>query len=890
MSLTPGTRLGPYEIVSAIGAGGMGEVYRARDSKLDRDVAIKVLPESFALDADRLARFAREAKTLASLNHPNIAAIYGIEDHALVMELVEGEDLSVHIARGPIALADALPIAKQIADALEAAHEQGIVHRDLKPANIKVRSDGTVKVLDFGLAKAMDPAGASGSDAMNSPTLTARATQMGMILGTAAYMAPEQAKGKVVDRRADIWAFGVVLYEMLAGRRLFEADDVSETLAAVLTRDVGPAMSSAAIPPGLRSVIGDCLSRDLKKRFRDIGDVRLLLDKALDAGSSAPASARPASTRWLWPGLAALGVVLAIVMTSLYLRQPHVVPPDALTFEVAAPDLSQVAAISPDGRQIIYGTVASQARPASQLWLRSLGSLEPRPVPGTQSVVLSFAQAPIGISWSPDSRATAFFTANALMRVDLNTGQTAELVKGGMGILMVPGGWNRDGVVLYGRRSGLEAHGSGIFRVADTGGTPAALTELRSGENFHLPSGFLPDGHRFLYFVLKIGDFDTGEVRVGSIDAAPATQSTAALLTADGPAVYASGYLLFVSRGSLMAQPFDSERAVLTGTPTLIASGVNPWISVSTTGHLIYRSGDDGAGQLSELIRFSRDGHVLGKIGVPAIYGDVNLFSVGRQLAVTRTDRGEPNHLHIVDLARGVFSRLSPGSTGDYASAPSSDGTIAYTFSPDGVSRDIYVRAANGVGEARRLVASETVKHPNHWSPDGRFLIYDDHVPGHVQDLMLVRKEGGAPIPFLATDADETFGQFSPDGKWIAYRSTESGRNEVYVRDFAPDRSPAYGTEKTQISVNGGDKPRWSPNGREIFFIQGNTLMTVPVRPEKPFQVGTAVRLFDIKTSSYIPYDVMPDGSFVVSMLLASPGGAASPLRVLLNWSALLRK
>ncbi len=911
MPLASGTRVGVYEIVSPIGAGGMGEVYRARDTKLNRDVAIKVLPESFAMDADRVARFTREAQVLASLNHPNIAQIYAVEigpglfsasgqsekspgpiSTALVMELVEGEDLSAHIARAPIALSDALPLARQIADALEAAHEQGIVHRDLKPANIKVRADGTVKVLDFGLAKAMDPSSGSSFEAMNSPTMTARATQMGMIIGTAAYMAPEQAKGKAVDKRADIWAFGVVLYEMLTGRRAFEGEDISTTLAAVLMRDPDFTALPNDTPPAIDTLLRRCLERDPKRRLRDIGEARWLLSNPQTLSASPVTATAPAGpTRSLWPGVAAIALVASLVMLWLYIRRPESEPPAAVAFEVTAPDISPVGAISPDGRQIIYGTIASQARPVPQLWLKPLGSLEARPVAGTDGVNLTTNQLVIDVAWSANSRDVAFVGPKALMRVDTVTGQTAELVKSGLGVVMLPGGWSRDGVILYGRRSGLETHGTGIWRVADTGGAPVLVSELRSDEVLQTPSGFLPDGHRFLYFVTKGGDFDAGgEVRVGSIDAAPAAQTTAALVTADGPAVYASGYLLFVSKGSLMAQPFDAERAVLSGTPALIASGVAPHIAVSAAGHLVYRAAGEGVGPLSELIRFSRDGRVVGKIGPPAVYGEINALAGGRQLAVSRTDRGDPNHIQIVDLARGVFSRLSPGAAGDYASAPSPAGAIAYTFSPDGVSRDIYVRSANGVGEAHPLVASDTVKHPNNWSPDGRFLIYDDHVPGHMQDLVLVRKEGGAPIPFLATDADETFGQFSPDGRWIAYRSTESGRPEVYVRDFAPDRTPAYGTEKVQISVNGGDKPRWSHDGREIFFLQGSTLVAAPVRLGKPFQVGTAVSLFETRTATYVPYDVMPDGTFVVNTLVETHGAAAPPLRVLLNWQAVLRK
>jgi Tol biopolymer transport system component len=887
--LQSGGRLGPYEIIAPLGAGGMGEVYRARDTKLDRHVALKILPDSFASDADRLMRFEREAKTLASLNHPNIAAIYGIEHRTLVMELVEGEDLSERIARGAVPIDEALPIARQIAEALEAAHEAGVIHRDLKPANIKIRHDGTVKVLDFGLAKAMVPdPESSGSPPVYSPTMTSPAlTAMGLILGTAAYMSPEQAKGRPIDKRADIWAFGVVLYEMVTGRRLFDAEDMSETLAAVLTRDVSATALPAEIPSRLRALVSDCLVRDPRRRLRDMGDVRLLLDRIDEApGPAAPAppAAAARAPRWLWASVALLGTLVAVGMPALYLSRPIADPPEVITFEVSAPDLSAIDAISPDGRQLLYGSIPSEGQPA-RLWLRSLVSLDARPVPGTEALRWRVGSVLIRPVWSPDSRAAVVSGRDALIRVDTVTGHTSALVAGA-GRLIIPGAWSREGVVLFGEWVSAEG---GVRRVAETGGQTDRVTELRPGELFHLPSAFLPDGRRFLYFSRSSAFEITGEVRIGSIDVEPAAQGTTALMTADGPAVYAAGHLLFVSRGSLMAQPFDPIRAELSGKPVELASGVAPVVSASENGRLSYREAGDEADALSELVRYDRSGRILEKIGPPAVYSDVNVVGPGR-LAVGRVDRGEPSHLRVVDIARGVFSRLSPGNNADFAAAPAPDDTIAYTFSPDGISRDIYVRAANGVGEARRLVASESVKHPNDWTPDGRFLMYDEHTPRRAQDLLLVPKEGGESMPFLTTDADETFAQFSPDGKWVAYSSTESSRAEIYVRDFAPDRTPAYGTAKVQISVNGGEKPRWSPGGREIYFLQGNTMMAVPVQPGTPFQAGTARALFDTRPASYVPYDVMPDGTFIVNTRVESRATAARPLRVMLNWPSTLKK
>jgi eukaryotic-like serine/threonine-protein kinase len=891
MALSPGTRFGPYEIVAPLGAGGMGEVYRARDTRLERDVALKILPESFANDPDRLMRFSREAKTLASLNHPNIAAIYGIEDAALVMELVEGRDLSEVIGalaphRG-LPLEEALPIARQIAEALEAAHDNGIVHRDLKPANIKVRADGSVKVLDFGLAKAMDPqtSSTSGSSVANSPTMTSPAlTAMGLILGTAAYMSPEQAKGKPVDKRADIWAFGAVLYEMLTGGRLFQAEDMSETLAAVLTRDIAPAIP-AGIPQPLRALLEDCLVRDPRMRLRDIGEVRRRLDRFDAAGvAQTPQVSARGAGRWLWPAVAGAAVLAAIVLGVMSMSRPVPAKPEAVTFEVTAPNLSTLVSISPDGRQLLYASTPAATEPA-RLWLRPLGGLDARSLPGTEG---ARRQAGGRVVWSPKSDAIVFSAADGLRRLDLATGNLAE-VFAGTGVT-IPGAWNDDGVVLFGRqRINFDSRTAGIWRVNQAGGAAKPVVALRSGDQFLIPSGFLPDGRRFLYFVAGGTPDAQGEVRLASIELEPDAQPTDPVVTADGPAVYDDGRLLYVNRGGLMAHAFDAKRGVLTGEPVLLASGVASTISASRNGHLIYREGNEAGMPTSELRQVDRHGGILKRIGPPAAYTEVAVLAGGRRVAVGRYERGGARHIQVVELGRDVFTRLTPGNYADYVPIPSVDDLIAFTYSEGAESRDLYVRPANGVGDARALVTSEFVKHPNHWSPDGRFLIYDEHVPGRAQDLLIVPRDGGASIPFLATEADETVAQFSPDGKWIAYRSTESGSEQVYIRDFAPGRSPAYGSQKIQVSVDGGDKPRWSPSGKELFFLKGRSMMAVAVQTSPRLEVGIAKVLFETRHTSYHPYDVFPDGTFLINTLVDGPGGVAPAIRVLLNWRSAMK-
>ena len=598
LALTPGTRLGVYEVTARIGEGGMGQVYRARDTALGRDVALKVLPDAFAGDPDRLARFTREAQTLAALNHPNIAHIHGLEEsggvRALVMELVEGDDLSERIARGPIPIEDALPIAAQIAEGLEAAHEQGIIHRDLKPANVKVRPDGTVKVLDFGLAKAMEPTGAAGVNKSFAPTITTPAmTHAGMILGTAAYMSPEQAKGRPVDRRADIWAFGAVLYEMLTGRRAFAGDDVSEVLASVLAREPDWTRLPAALSPALGTCIRRCLDKNPGRGGHSASDLRIELEAIAAAPRRAPEAAPeaglvvPARTRRLRMAFVAAASLAAGVLAAVLVVGSQALPePQSVRFEISAPDKAtfdsglpgsstaafNAGSLSPDGRWIAF--TARDETGQVLLWVRALDDVTARALPGTEGAALPF--------WSPDSRAIAFFTPGKLKTIDPTGGPVQTISDGFTGR---GGTWNSEGVIVF-----AAGRTTPLFRVSASGGDPSPVTRLKPGEAGHRFPSFLPDGRRFLYLrVATEGDVAT--VMVGSLDGGETRELTAA----DSPAVYASpGYLLFVRQGTLLARAFDATRLEFMGEPIPIAQQVTfdnsaRGFSVSDEGTLAYR-------------------------------------------------------------------------------------------------------------------------------------------------------------------------------------------------------------------------------------------------------------------------------------------------------------
>jgi eukaryotic-like serine/threonine-protein kinase len=894
MPLGPGALLGPYEIVSAIGAGGMGEVYRARDTRLDRDVAIKVVPEIFASDPERLARFEREAKTLAVLNHPNIAQIYGIEESggksALVIELVEGETLADLIARGPIPLDEALPIATQIAEGLEAAHEQGIIHRDLKPANVKLRPDGTVKVLDFGLAKALDTIPAAPHVSLSPTITTPAATLHGVILGTAAYMAPEQARGKAVDKRSDIWAFACVLYEMLTGRRAFDGEDIAETLGAVIHKEPVLDALPGDTPPHLRRLLQRCFQKDPKQRMRDIGDVRIELQSGQHAALAyAPTAPSPRSlTAWSGWALAIVSTIglIAVSLTSRRVEQPA--PADPVQFEILAPENSTLIGnptVSPNGRSVVFGARDRDGR--TQLWARELGSAESRPLSGTEDA----AGNPF---WSPDSRFIAYVVGggfgnragNKLNKLDVSGGTPTTLCDL-PGAYRTGGTWNSSGDILFG------VDLLGIWRVPDTGGAPGRVTA--EGQ---LPN-FLPDGRHFLYRRTPgNGAGRGGGLAIGSLDAGANQPASQELIPDTSAFIYvpstnpALGYVLFMRQSDLVAQPFDPVHLKLAGNAVQVASNILQApdalsFSASATGAVTYRvaSGADD----SRLMWFDREGKPDGQVGPPGRYGIVRLSLDGRTLVLDAViPQSSVRHVWTVDMRRQTFGLLNPGPNADGMGLISPDGRIVFTSN---VSGDMFVRSANGAGEPELLVKSSSTKHANDWSRDGRFIIYDDHHEKRRQDLYILPMSGERkPVPFLITDADETEGAFSPDGKWIAYSSDESGRRDVYVRDFAPEHVPATGAVKVPISNAGGYKPRWHPNGRELFYLAlDGTLMSVPITTSGTFEPGAPKALFKTTPTGFFPYDVAADGRFLVNTL-SDTSNQQSPITVVLNWQSRLKK
>jgi serine/threonine protein kinase/WD40 repeat protein len=752
MALSSGTRLGPYEVLAPLGAGGMGEVYRARDTRLGREAALKVLPEIFAKDAERMARFEREAQVLASLNYPNIATLYGLEEsgdtRALAMELVEGPTLAERIAAGAIPVEEAVPIAKQIAEALEYAHEKGIIHRDLKPANVKITPEGVVKVLDFGLAKALDDAPAAGS-INNSPTMSLAATRLGVILGTAGYMSPEQASGKPADKRSDIWSFGVLLWEMLAGKRLFDGESVSHTLADVLRAEIDWKPLPAATPTVIRDLLRRCLDRDGKARLRDIGEARIAIQKylanpagALLSMDSGPSTAPPSPRlRTAW----AIATLAALALAVVHFREASP-EPVAVRFQIPEPEKAHFGsrlALSPDGRRLAFTAAATGGR--TQVWVRSLDTLESRALPGTDGDDLA------ALFWSPDSRFIGFWASGKLKKIEASGGPPQTLCD----VSTTPGGtWNRDGVILFGSNAG------GLSRVPAAGGTPAPVTTLDTSrqEVFHTWPQFLPDGRHFIY-IARSNQPENSAIYAGSLD----SKDRKRLVGSSFSAAYApspspdKGHLLFLREATLMAQPFDAARLELSGEAFPVAEQVGAvlsqsFFSVSGNGVVAYRSGVSG--RATHLLWFNRDGKSLGEVGPPGAYNDVALSSDGTRVAVSRADLQTTNpDIWLLDLARdGAATRFTfdPGIERDPVWSP--DGTrLAFSSTRGGLS-NVYQKLGTGAGSEEPLLQPGVSQRPKDWSHDGRFLLYVRDDPKTEADLWVLPLAGDRkPFPYLQT-------------------------------------------------------------------------------------------------------------------------------------------
>jgi len=887
MTLSIGDRLGPYEIRAALGAGGMGEVYRGRDTDLNRDVALKVLGERFAEDPDRLARFKREAQVLASLNHPHIGAIYGVADfpggRALVLELVEGPTLADRIAAGPIPLEETLPIARQIAEALAAAHEMGIVHRDLKPANVKLRPDGAVKVLDFGLAKAAEPGTVSG-DATQSPTLTnAAMTQLGVILGTAAYMSPEQAKGRPADKRSDVWAFGCVLFEMLTGRRAFAGEDVADTLALVLTKEPTWTLLPPETPPAILRLLRRCLERDRSRRLADIADARLEIDERdSEANAAAPVRQVAKLVRWL-PWAVASGALLVSMIAFAALYWPHAPTGSSVAtrFLIDPPQNTELRgsfAVSPDGRSVVLRGLSEGK---VLLWVRNLQSVTLQPLAGTDEASSPF--------WSPDSRFIGFYAGGKLKKIEATGGPAQTLCDApgdGWG-----GAWSADGVIIFAPREG-----EGLQRVSAAGGTPEPLTTLDSsrGELSHFHPRFLPDGRHLLYLVISSRPENAG-IRVGSLDSA----ETKLLVNTDASGAYAPpGYLLFLRDRTLMAQKLDVDRLVIVGEPLPVADDVGrlgpgarfALFSVSRTGVLVYRRGRNDASQLTW---FDRQGKQVGTLGPVANFGVPWLSPDERRVTFTgAAPEGGNLDIWLMDLARGNPTRLTFDPSPDSNPVWSPDGSrILFTSERDG-QPNLYQSAAGGGSADELLVKSDFRKSPNDWSADGKFILYHEQNPKTGNDLWVFPLSGERkPFPFLQTPFDERQGRFSPDGRWIAYASNETGTWQVYVRRF-----PGSGG-KWQVSTNGGAQPQWRGDGRELFYLSPDRkLMAAKVSTSGPaFDVDTPRELFVLHVMSVdLPgprnvFAATRDGQrFLVTSVVNAQ--TVSPTTVVLNWTADLKQ
>ena len=880
MSLSPGTRFGQYEIADEIGAGGMGLVYRATDTTLEREVAIKVLPESMAADAERISRFDREAKTLASLNHPNIATIHGLEKAdgttALVMELVEGPTLADRIEKGAIPADEALGIAMQIAEALEAAHGQNIVHRDLKPANIKLRPDGTVKVLDFGIAKALEPENVTTGG--QSPMLTTPVTQVGVILGTAAYMSPEQARGKAVDERTDIWAFGCVLYEMLTGQPAFGGEDVPITLARVLANDTDMESLPNAISPAVRQAIQLCLQKDLRKRVADIRDVRLALEGAFDTVSPQAAEgvvvARSAWRRTLPVASATLvsGAILA-GLTVWVSMQPEPRPVNRFDYELSEGQLFRfsgepIMALSPDGRNFVYNT-------QDGLYLRTMGDLEARLIPGTEPIL----STPV---FAPDSQAIAYWDISGqLKRIGISGGAPVVIAEVSSNVYGLS--WEADGTIFVGLPDG-------VYRVSANGGTPELVVEA----DFPYGPRLLPDEDSVLFNVTTTQNWDDSQIVVQSLS----TSERTVLVEGGTDAHYfPTGHLVYALGDGLFAVAFDPDTLTVSGGTVPLVQGVMRTTgttgasnySVSDDGTLAYVIGSATAAQHT-LVWVDREGREEPIGAPPRNYTSPRISPDGMRVALNPRD--QEVDIWIWDLIRETLTRLTFDPGTDTFPVWSPDGLrIAFSSGRGGDRGGIYWRAADGSGLVERLAESGGQMFPSSFLPDATGIIFRGALTGaENDDIAIVSLDGGGDTtPLLQTTFRERNPELSPDGRWLAYASNESGREEIFVRGFP--EVDAGG--RWQVSTGGGLQPLWSRDGRELFYRSGDALLAVSIETDPTFIAGNAEVVFERQYANPQggrTYDISPDGERFLMIKQVESASEASQIIVVQNWFEELKR
>ncbi len=883
MTLAPGTKLGPYEILALIGAGGMGEVYRARDPRVGRDVAIKVSSEQFS------DRFTREIHAVAALNHSNICTLFDVGSNYLVMEMVEGPTLADRIKQGPIPLEESLEIARQIADALEAAHEKGIVHRDLKPGNIKIRPDGTVKVLDFGLAKVEEAAAIS---LETSPTLSVAQTAAGVLLGTAAYMSPEQARGKPVDKRADIWSFGAVLYEMLTGRQLFTGETVSDTLAATLKEE--PAFER--VPAKVRLLLRSCLEKNPAHRLRDIADAWRLLETAPES--------TPVKSPWLAWSVAALSILIAGALAFVLFHGKPLASTEAMRLMIGMPDKVVPAsngsfALSPDGRFLAFDAFGPDG--VKRLYVRALNSLEARPLPGTEYTGWA---SPF---WSPDNRFIAFCAGGKLKKIDINGGPPLTICS--LSGEVVGGSWNQHGVIIFSNYPGNK----GIIRVSSEGGTASPVTRPDTGKggmNHFLPS-FLPDGSHFLY---EIEIPENRGIYVGSLDLKPEEQEYKRILSATSGPLYlppresGPGHVLFLRNQTLMTQSFDPERLRAMGDPIPVAENVRYYLnygcfSASANGTLVYAS---GSSLLAQPTWYDRQGRPTGVAGEPGLYFGMAISPNGQRAALSLPDSSQSSiysDLQLWDVAREINTRFTFGQGFNISPVWSPDGNrVVFSAGQSGHVSNLYQKSASGAEDETLLLKSDKDDHPTSFSRDGRFVLYNRLDPKTNFDLWVLPLTGDRKArAFLVTNFNENDAHFSPDVHWVAYVSDESGTNEVYVRRFSQTsiQTQTEAAEKWKISSGGGIGPRWRENGKELYYLapDGN-VMAVAITADTGLHAGVPKALFHTPVFSSAAFtvndaisnwDAASDGN---RFLLAVParGASLSPFNVILNWTSLLKK